>query len=860
MELEKRLENIIDLNKIYIECYFKNTQDFKTTYGNYDLLSEEKILNFDYKKDEMICKIYIRDESLNVEVILKELENFCNENVLEDIKEKIVLFEQINILIEDEKIEKNIIIIFNLLNKLIKYDMIEITLKEDDNIIKNFKEKNKECNKSILTNYTKKDLEFESIISCYIDYKPNYYEKIFLSNIFDKINSKFISKSIIEKLNFKSGIFLKIQKFHKHIGKQRQTLEELLDVIDNFGKIIDHKMDIGIFINNSIFINHRTKKKEILDLNFHNEDILFEGNYIYTKLHINERLTYLLIIERKTSFIFKDVFEEEKIILEEILKNTYLSQSLRNLTDINKAKVNILNSLYELNRDFNQNNKKDHNDFVERLNKVLSYSYEYETLTFVDIYHNHIVKSSIKQNKIKKEKIRLSKMELDRLQQYPDFHSMKLKSLIFNIDRFKIIIPIKYKNEMISIIILSSKFKKVIVNIDKRIESIFLNNLSSLIHSNNSNIKLKNTNLILKEMVEEQNKENKELLNQYQAKSDFLSIMLSNIPQSIIVFDINESKNNKLIMFNQKAIKNFTILPEMSFEKFKEKNGFKEEIKNDAEIFSEKLNNYFKIYEEKLTGKYLKNYMGEEKYYEGLNIILFENITKFKELDNLKSDFISNISHEFRTPLTSISGYTNLILMNKFGEVSEKQKEALSVVASESKRLSQLINDVLDISKLESGKIEINKNDVNLFNLSTNIKEVLKGYAGENKINLINEIKQDTIIYCDENKIQQVLINLVDNAIKYNNKNGWVKIKHQQDKENDYIIVEDNGIGISQENVDHLFDKFYQIESIMFKSKKGTGLGLSIVKQIVELHEGNISVESKLGKGTRFIVRLNKKV
>lgn len=858
MNLTSKLKKIININDIYIEKLDPISKESIKLYGNKKIINTDNVKIINFKKEDLNCKIYINKKNNNIKEIIEEFDNFCDQYLLNSLKSKINYFSIIDKQIENKNFEKDLLSILKNVNNLINYNQLNFILKDKNQTLIEHKITNADIHKNIKTYHNYSNHELYSEIILHTTNSLSNYEKILMKNIFNKITTKLINQTIYDKSNSKTKLFDIIHKLHIEIKDNKYDLNQLLDIITNFGNKINYKINIGLLINDKIYIDHKTKRKSIIDLDFKKKDILYTNDKIYLKLRINQRLMYLATIERKMSYLFEETINEEKIIIEGILKNTYLSQSLKNITHLNKSKINILSSLYELNKDFNSKNTNKEKTFLDRLYHVLSHAYEFETLTTIDIFHNHIIKSIITNKNKTQEKILMTKIESERLQNFPKIYSIKLKSLIYNLDRYKITIPIRYKEELISIIIISSKFKKIKVNIDKRIESIFINNLSSLIHSNNSYIKLKKTNIRLKEMVDDQNKKNKQLLTQYQAKSDFLSIMLSNIPEAIIVFDVNNKQNNKLIMFNQKAIKNFTILPEMSYEKFKERNGFKEEIKNDVEIFSEKLNKYYKIYEENLTEKYLRNYMGEEKYYEGLNIFLLENITRFKELDNLKSDFISNISHEFRTPLTSISGYTNLILMEKFGKLKEEQQEALKVVSSEAKRLSQLINDVLDVSKLESGKIQINKTKVNIANIAKNINSILKGYSNDNKVKIINEINNDTYVYCDENKIQQVLINLIDNAIKYNSKNGWVKIKYKSDDEWDNIIIEDNGIGISEENAKHLFDKFYQVESIMFKSKIGTGLGLSIVKQIIDLHGGKIDIESKLNKGTKFIIKLKK--
>lgn len=240
-------------------------------------------------------------------------------------------------------------------------------------------------------------------------------------------------------------------------------------------------------------------------------------------------------------------------------------------------------------------------------------------------------------------------------------------------------------------------------------------------------------------------------------------------------------------------------------------------------------------------------------------VSVLSDITKQKELDQLKANFVSNITHELRTPLVAIDKSIALILAKNAGEISSAQEEFLSIAQRNIKRLSIMINDLLDLSKLEAGKMKINA-------LPTSIAFVIEEAVGS----LINWSKTKSISIekkienglpqanIDGDRIIQVLTNLIGNAIKFTPANGNIIIEalsHAQGKEV-MITVQDNGVGISKEDLPNIFNKFYQAGERVASDINGTGIGLSIVKEIVELHGGKIWVESEKGVGARFIFTL----
>ncbi|MGD8779586.1 MAG: ATP-binding protein [Ignavibacteria bacterium] len=243
------------------------------------------------------------------------------------------------------------------------------------------------------------------------------------------------------------------------------------------------------------------------------------------------------------------------------------------------------------------------------------------------------------------------------------------------------------------------------------------------------------------------------------------------------------------------------------------------------------------------------------------NIRLSEQAEKLKELDKIKSRFFANISHEFRTPLTLILGPTEQMLKE---EKSAEKKKSHSLILRNSKKLLNLINQLLDISKLESGKMQLRVSKINLIHFIREITFMFESLADKRKINLGFYFENEKLeVYCDTDKIEKVIINLLSNAFKFTGENGDVTVFiSEEGKSENYpdgyakIMVMDTGIGISGENLEHVFDPFYQADASTKRKYEGTGIGLSLVKEFVELHKGSVTVESSEGEGTKFIIKL----
>jgi signal transduction histidine kinase len=267
---------------------------------------------------------------------------------------------------------------------------------------------------------------------------------------------------------------------------------------------------------------------------------------------------------------------------------------------------------------------------------------------------------------------------------------------------------------------------------------------------------------------------------------------------------------------------------------------------DEIEVLAEEFN--------KMTENLRQAYSGlERKVGERTYELALAN-ERLKELDRMKSDFVSHVSHELRTPLTAIKGAVDLVLREVAGPLTEKQVHYLNRVRSNTQHLAGLINDLLDLSKIESGRIEVKSSRVSLDGLVHDVVEALRPVAAEKVIALEATICEPSIlVWADRDKINQVLTNLIGNAIKFTPVQGRITVSASRNgEETVQVSVSDTGPGVPPDEKERIFAKFYQIAQVNGENSKGTGLGLAISKALVELHGGKIWVESEKGRGSTF--------
>ena len=249
-------------------------------------------------------------------------------------------------------------------------------------------------------------------------------------------------------------------------------------------------------------------------------------------------------------------------------------------------------------------------------------------------------------------------------------------------------------------------------------------------------------------------------------------------------------------------------------------------------------------------------FMGPDQQVLG-TVTVFHDITSFKELDEMKNDFVRMVSHELRAPLAAIKQQHAVILDGLAGELSPKQTEMLSRAQAKIQGLLDLINDLLDLAKMEAGRGQLEQVPLSLAEVLTEVVELLQARAEAQRVTLNLEMPAVLpLIRADRRSVEEIFTNLVNNAINYSPDGGRVTISGVSHGDYLEVRVQDTGIGIEAEEISKIFDKFYRVKHPRTRQVIGTGLGLSLVKGLVEAHRGTVEAESELGRGTVFRVLL----
>ena len=237
-----------------------------------------------------------------------------------------------------------------------------------------------------------------------------------------------------------------------------------------------------------------------------------------------------------------------------------------------------------------------------------------------------------------------------------------------------------------------------------------------------------------------------------------------------------------------------------------------------------------------------------------------ELIQKTRELEvasQAKSEFLAHMSHELRTPLNVIMGFSELMLDQVPGEINEEQRQCLDDMLTSSRDLLGLINEVLDLSKVEAGKVELRLKNIALSDVVGSVTSAMMAVISQRRQSLDVDLDGGLpSLHADEARLRQVFFNLLSNASKFTPDGGEIKIKASRKDNFCQVSVSDNGIGIKEEDLKQIFEPFYQADNLETRERRGTGLGLTLVQEIVEMHGGQIWVESKYGKGSNFIFTL----
>ena len=337
-----------------------------------------------------------------------------------------------------------------------------------------------------------------------------------------------------------------------------------------------------------------------------------------------------------------------------------------------------------------------------------------------------------------------------------------------------------------------------------------------------------------------------------------LDSILNSLMNGVIAID----KNNNILMINS-VFRDFFKLPKDIIGK-----NFYSVVRNENlySIVDEAHKNHNYIYDEVSFSavmeetKILRLYSApiSKKGFEDENmgtIIVFQDVTQIRKLEQMRSDFVSNVTHELKTPLTSIMGFTDTL---KAGAIDDRETalKFIDIIDIEAKRLFRLIQDILSLSEIETRKEDINLEYVNLKDIVSGVCKVLEPQAKRKNIQLIEDIPNNLPKFkCNVDRISQMFINLIENGIKYTEE-GSVTISCKKTRKYIEINVKDTGIGIPEECQERIFERFYRVDKGRSRKAGGTGLGLSIVKHIVFLYNGKLWLESKVGKGSKFVILL----
>lgn len=355
-------------------------------------------------------------------------------------------------------------------------------------------------------------------------------------------------------------------------------------------------------------------------------------------------------------------------------------------------------------------------------------------------------------------------------------------------------------------------------------------------------------------------------VNQLMKEKQKIETIVESISDGIIV----TGAENRVLLLNKAAEKIFNLKQNEVIKKH-----FTEVIKNDDlfayinEIKSEKkiepqdeyldikIKRKGMVQHFRAISKAITNIEGES-----IGVVtLLQDITKLKEIDELKSEFISSVSHELRTPITSVLMATELLGKEIPGKVNKKQKEMLEIILEDGNRLKNLINDILDLSRLDSRKVELELEPNNVSSIADSAIKMFEIQVKEQQIDIIKTIDEKLpMVKADFVKISQVFANLISNSINYKNENRKLVIRISAYRKDDKIVVSvaDNGLGISEEDQKKIFERFVRIKSAEnLDSRIGSGLGLAISKSIIKNHGGDMWVESQLMKGSTFYFTLN---
>lgn len=339
-------------------------------------------------------------------------------------------------------------------------------------------------------------------------------------------------------------------------------------------------------------------------------------------------------------------------------------------------------------------------------------------------------------------------------------------------------------------------------------------------------------------------------LSTLHGRMEEIQAILSSVSEGVVATEIT----GRINLINPAAAELFSLLPGQGVGEFPYKVFPQSEL---GEIFHQVYVKGYPLQREiiwpgnpdRVLNLHLAPIRGDVDEIRGV-VAVIGDITKLRQLETMRQDFVANVSHELKTPLTSIKGFVE-ILMDSALDDRETTDRFLSIINQEAERLNNLIHDLLDISKLESGQTTLNKKPVHLDTLLDEIILSVENRLREKNLELKRAINAP-IMQADEGLLREVIINLVDNAIKYTPEGAVITLGSDATEAGVRFFVKDNGFGIPEESRSRIFERFYRVDKGRSREMGGTGLGLSIVKHIIDRHGGKVAAESELGKGSEF--------
>ena len=343
------------------------------------------------------------------------------------------------------------------------------------------------------------------------------------------------------------------------------------------------------------------------------------------------------------------------------------------------------------------------------------------------------------------------------------------------------------------------------------------------------------------------------LNNKQKIQSNRLKTTLENIPSSVLMID----KYGEIVVANHSYYEVFGLEEKVENKDYNDfiddkiKQLILEAFKTEKSMYNQVEVNINNVHHKYFDVSCVPILSKSKKHLQGMVVVLHD-ITNLKKLENLRREFVANVSHELKTPITSIKGFAETLIEGAKDDVASLDM-FLNIILKESNRIESLVMDLLDLSHIEQQR-ELETAYVNLSELAHNTVDNLQNQAKDKNIEIIDEISPDIIFKANKNKIAQVITNLLSNAINYSLENNRVIVRVYRQQSKVYLEIQDFGIGISKEEQKHIFERFYRVDKARSRDSGGTGLGLSITKHIVEAHHGVISVKSEPNKGSTFKV------